>query len=246
MEEAWLNGGTGMLAVTIMIAGAAVVAWCTVARVKGPSVRALLLKAAAGLLFVAAWVAAAAALPSAQFGLGLMVILGLVFGLVGDIWLDLAELAARSHDAFFLAGMATFGVGHCFFIVGMVWTWHPAWGSIAGAAATAAAVPAVVFALERKLGLDFGRFRVPAMAYGYLLALTACVGLFTAFGGGAVIGQALAMGIGAILFLVSDLVLCGANFGEHHGKPSAQIACYVFYYAAQFTMALSLLAVRGA
>ncbi|MDR1118645.1 MAG: lysoplasmalogenase [Bifidobacteriaceae bacterium] len=229
---------------TVTFLGAAVVVPNTAVRVKGPCVRALLLKAACGLLFVLAGAAATAELPPARLPLGLAVVLGLVFGLVGDIWLDLAEISPASHDTLFFAGMAAFGVGHLFFIGGMLWAWRPAGSAVLGAAAAAAAVPALVLALSRRLGLDFGRFRPAAAGYGYLLALTAATGLFTAFAGDGVNDQALAMGVGGVLFLISDLALSGAAFGAARGRASAQIACYVFYYAAQFTMALSLLAAR--
>ena len=46
--------------------------------------------------------------------------------------------------------------------------------------------------------------------------------------------------IGGVLFAISDLVLSRTYFGEGHETPIDFILNYIFYYSAQFVIALSL------
>ena len=82
-------------------------------KIRAYSVKAVLLKSLVSALFVAvgvygAWRSAArgAVSPLAPF-----VVLGLVFGLLGDIWLDLKFVFPQEDDALSYAGFAVFGIG---------------------------------------------------------------------------------------------------------------------------------------
>ena len=48
------------------------------------------------------------------------VVLGLLFGLLGDIWLDLKYVFPEKDEPFTYAGFCVFGVGHILYIIGMV------------------------------------------------------------------------------------------------------------------------------
>jgi hypothetical protein len=147
--------------------------------------------------------------------------------------------------AFMMAGFASFALGHIFYTTALIWYWRPPWEATAAALALAGLFAmAVVLAGRRRLGLDFGQLTVPAGVYGFILASMAIVAwtcCITTAGVGA-----LPMGAGGTMFLISDLVLCFQLFRPGKAKPSGTAVCLVFYYAAQFAIALSPLALCSA
>ncbi|MDR1767995.1 MAG: lysoplasmalogenase [Propionibacteriaceae bacterium] len=230
-----------MLTIAATIVGIGFVVPNTWLRLGGVSLQTLLFKTICGVLFTLAGASAIIYLPAALVPLGVLVLLGLMFGLLGDIWLALKELVPNAHDNYLWAGFAAFGIGHVFFVAGLLAAWRPGWPSILGAFAAAAVVPLAVLVLENRLRLNFGKFKWIAVGYGFLLCLTPSTALFTAFSGPQIGWQALLMGIGGVCFFASDLVLAAAYFGRSDSSAANHIACYALYYGAQFTIALSLL-----
>ena len=52
------------------------------------------------------------------------------------------------------------------------------------------------------------------------------------------------MSVGALLFLLSDLVLSGMYFGENKNTKGNIILNHTLYYAAQFCMAATILFIK--
>ncbi|MDR1852213.1 MAG: lysoplasmalogenase [Propionibacteriaceae bacterium] len=231
-----------MVAAAITVVGVVFCVINTAIRIKGASLRSLLFKTICGVFFVMAGLAAVWQMNTERLGLGLIVVLGLVLGLLGDIWLALKELVANAHDNYMYAGFAAFGLSHICYVLGLGVAWQPVPLTWLCALIGPVILPLALVTLAPKLGLNFGSFKWTAAAYGFLLCSTGAVGLATAFGSGALIPQALILGIGGISFLISDVVLAGSYFGRFSDSAWNQILCYVFYYGAQFTIALSLLA----
>ena len=82
------------------------------------SVKAVLLKSVVSVLFSA--VAVLGWYLSTRGILGIFVIIGLTFGLLGDIWLDLKYVFRDYDDQFTYAGFASFGIGHILYIAGLL------------------------------------------------------------------------------------------------------------------------------
>jgi uncharacterized membrane protein YhhN len=225
--------------------------------VRGPSVKALAGKTVCSALFVGAGIAAALTAPSSADAdragagtvrvLAVLIVAGLVFGLLGDVFLDLAGVRPAIGGPTTLAGFGAFALGHASYITALIVTWRPPWVWLGVAVAAASAAVGAVVANQRRLHLNLGALTVPAGIYGVLLCLTFATALISAAAGtplaGGGLGQPSVMAVGAALFIISDSVLATQMFGTRAAKPAATVACMLTYYAAQFTIALSLLAV---
>ena len=99
-----------------------------------------------------------------------------------------------------------------------------------------------VLLTEKPMKLRYGKFKAISLVYGFVLTFMTAVAWTSYAAGGA--RQALLMGIGGVLFLASDLVLSATFFGEGHDRPINYTLNYILYYGAQFTIALSLLAIK--
>ena len=218
-------------------------------RVEQPSVRSLLWKAFTSVCFLA--VAFAGVWKNALSGVrteySLLIMAGLFFGLLGDIWLDLKWNCPKENDGYTFAGFWCFLAGHICFLTAMI-----RFGEVSHGTADIL-IPVIISAVlgiavgmgGKLLSLDYGKFRGITMLYGAVLIATTLVSgrfvLLTHFGS----RSFLLLFIGAVLFLISDLILSGTYFGEGKDRPADIISNHVFYYAAQFLIAFSILALQA-
>ncbi|MDR0366906.1 MAG: lysoplasmalogenase [Bifidobacteriaceae bacterium] len=253
-----LLGALGAIVVIVYISRA----------VKGPSPSALIGKAASGLVFVLTGAAAAymATLDAAAKGAGapgvlcfaLLILGGLVCGLLGDIGLDLnglmpdagaqpstktsgKEPASAAPPTYMVAGIASFALGHILYISALIWYWRPPWWALAGGLLVAAIFAASLSLGGRRwLGLEFGSLMLPSAVYGFILASMATIAWACCLTTGG--SAALVIAAGGTLFLASDIVLCFELYRPVKAKPAHTATVLVLYYAAQFTIAVSPLA----
>ncbi|MDR0847708.1 MAG: lysoplasmalogenase [Propionibacteriaceae bacterium] len=178
--------------------------------------------------------------------LGVLVCIGLFFGLLGDIVLSLKDLVPSMFDKFLTWGFVLFALGHVAFIAGLIRGWDTPFPWVPIGICAVVVLGFVV--CEKVLKLDFGNFKWVVAGYGVLLTMLPSMGFFTlAFGthpeatiSGALV-QPLIMAIAGISFMISDLVLAWTYFGPQKDRPWEHVTCYVFYYLAQFAIAGSLL-----
>ena len=231
-----------MLYPVLLLCGAVLLVVYIREKIRAYSLRALFLKAAESALFMAvavygAWHASAQGVSPAAVP---FVLIGLLCGLMGDIWLDLKYVFPEKDRPFTLAGFGSFGIGHILFVAGLLMTYH--------ASAPYVLIPLMIAALmsfgnillEKPMKLDFGALRPTVAVYGFLLFSTMLVSG----------GLALSCGwretplnlffAGAALFAVSDLVLSGTYFGEGKERPVDLTLNYITYYGGQFLIASSL------
>jgi uncharacterized membrane protein YhhN len=149
--------------------------------------------------------------------LSMAVFIGLCFGLLGDIFLDQKDMYAEHKETYTFAGFIAFMTGHFFFIAGLLFTYGPDWKTLLPGAAAGLAVGFGCLLLAKPLKMDFGRFKLITVIYGFVLAFMdstafACYSVDKAL-------QPLLMGVGGISFLLSDLILSQTYFGKGHDKP---------------------------
>ena len=208
-------------------------------KIRGASVRGLLLKSAVSCMFIFVGIAAAAA-SKAEFGY--FVIGGLACGLLGDIWLDLKFVCPANDEAYTRPGFLAFAAGHLFYITGMLRCFGglPPVGLLAAVIAAFAVGFAAVF-MAPLLGQDYGKYRGISLFYAPILFGTAAVSAALSIRTGFAERTLVMMLAGSVLFALSDLVLGGTYFGKGHEKPVDYILNYAFYYGAQFLIAWSVL-----
>ena len=208
-------------------------------KIRGASVRGLLLKSAVSFFFIAVAIAAAIC-SKAEYGY--FVIGGLVCGLLGDLWLDLKFVYPESDEAYTRPGFLAFAAGHALFIAGMLRCFGaPPAVWIIGAILAAVVIGFAAVFMAPLLGQDYGKYKGISLFYAPCLfgttTFAAALSIYTGF----THPTLMLMLIGGVLFALSDLVLGGTYFGKGHDKPIDYILNYVFYYGAQFLIAWSVL-----
>ncbi len=220
------------MTITLIILGMIVLAFHIVEKVKKYTVKAVILKSIVSVLFVAVAVTAGPDAPLTK-----LVIVGLVCGLLGDIWLDLKHIFPEYDKTFLYAGFAAFGVGHILYVTGLFAQYGVGW-FLVGSLVLACLAAGLVLALEKPMKLKYGRMKPVIALYGFLLFCTVFVsgGLLIRDGG----AQLALFFAGSVLFAASDLVLSGTYFGTGKKLPIHIISNLILYYAGQFMIAASL------
>lgn len=223
----------------LLIVGILATAVFLVLRVQRGGIAALYAKAVASLCFIAT--AIAATNENRLFlDFGSWMTFGLVFGLLGDVWLDLKWIYLQDKDSYLYSGFIFFLLGHVCFVTAVfkVGPYTPASLIVAFAAALVIAFVAIL--MEKPLKMHYGKFKWIVFLYSFMLALTMTMSMTLAV----ITGfekMWTVMFVGGLLFLLSDLVLSGMYFGEGKNTSFNVILNHTLYYAAQFIMAATVL-----
>lgn len=204
------------------------------------SVKELLLKASTSILFVS--VGACSAYATGKL-IGLFITLGLAFGMLGDIWLDLKYVHREKEKEYTYAGFICFAIGHILYMVGMyieffsqlyfVYFLIPILAGL-----LLGFVPVL---LQKLLKLKFGSYTAITIVYSALLFMMTCCGLSLCIATSFQNVVCIFLFAGGLLFTISDLILSGTYFGEGHEKPFDIISNGITYYVAQYLIAFSLM-----
>ncbi len=200
------------------------------------------IKAIASLAFIA--IGFTAVLTVEQFSKGaLFIIAGQVFGMIGDIVLDLKVVyhGKKEEGVYLTGGMASFGIGHILFFVAILLylTSNVLSMAIIGICIAVAAVLgfAIVIGGEKLMGFNFGKFTIHSIVYGFLLIFMSAISIAAWVLYGKNNPHMPVFSIGMILFFLSDIFLTQMYFG---GKWDDKFLCVVnhaLYYAAQICVA---------
>ncbi|MCR4685584.1 MAG: lysoplasmalogenase [Lachnospiraceae bacterium] len=194
-------------------------------------VPAVILKGCASLVFVCVGYMGFRAASNASFAK--MVFLGLCFGALGDILLNLRYLSKSHGQKIFLLGIAAFLTGHILYLVALIPLSSNLLISLIAGVIVAALLLLYIF---KKLSVKL-TFKIFGVFYiGAVVLMTAVA-----------IGNLIAMpdtnrlmyALGAVLFTVSDIVLIFNTFGGTT-KFSMRITNLSLYYIGQLLIALSL------
>lgn len=160
---------------------------------------------------------------------------GLIFGLIGDVALQLP-------DRFFMVGLAAFLVCHLSYIAGFVAmgiALQPQQALIGLVLVVGAILDFVYLRWRMKrdaLGLTV---RVPAMFYGAVITLMALCAMMTLANPAWPVQAALCCAVGAGFFLVSDMILAFERFATP--PRYSKVIVMVTYHIAQFLIMAGVL-----
>ena len=171
----------------------------------------------------------------------LPIVVGEVFGLMGDIYLDQKWLYPQHNDQYLNMGFISFGIGHFFYIGAMYVHAQFEFKDMLVPFVIGVIVTAVNLALEKPTKQKYGKFF--AIVTVYCLVLGTMLG--TAFWAYIKTKQIsyLVYTIGAALFLLSDVILSPMYFAIAKDKntPFNFVLNHATYYIGQFMIALSVL-----
>ena len=223
----------------LLIVGILATAVFLVLRVKRGGIAALYAKAVASLCFIAT--AIAATNENRLFlDFGSFMTFGLVFGLLGDVWLDLKWIYLQDKDSYLYSGFIFFLLGHVCFVTAVFKVRPYTPSSLIVAFAAALVIAFVAILMEKPLKMHYGKFKWIVFLYSFMLALTMTMAMTLAV----ITGfdkMWTVMSVGGLLFLLSDLVLSGMYFGEGKNTSFNIVLNHTLYYAAQFIMAATIL-----
>ncbi|MBR4421971.1 MAG: lysoplasmalogenase [Erysipelotrichaceae bacterium] len=165
----------------------------------------------------------------------MFVLIGLVFGMIGDILLNLRYVFPKHGQKIFLAGIVAFLIGHIMYLLALipqaqhVWIWYCV---IIGALAAGALLAYIFKTMEVKKAFKiFGIFYLGAVFIMTAIALG--IAIFTPS------KRALIYAVGAVLFTASDVVLIFNTFSGV-SRFSMRITNLTLYYLGQILIACSL------
>lgn len=175
---------------------------------------------------------------SASWKYGLLIVVGLVFGMLGDIYLDQKWVYPKDMKQYLYAGFICFGIGHLFYIPALVTTAHISMKLMIIPVIVGVVVAVGNLLLEKPMKQKFGEYKTIVTVYSFILAAMVATAVVAAF-----VSKHPAFivyAIGSVLFLVSDLVLSPMYFGEGKNTPTNFIVNHVTYYLGQYMIAFSV------
>lgn len=217
----------------------AVTAFFTIRRTLNVRYSDLVLKVGASVLFVATGISAIISNPDVNITFALMVVMGGVFGVLGDVFIELKWIHKECSDTFLTFGFVTFMIQHLI-LVAAVFITYPM--SIVNALICFTAPIVVLIAsvgLTKVFKMEMGKFKVIANAYGALASMTFSVGFMTMTNYGMELSQILFFA-GGISFFASDLILSQIFFVKGKCTRLRVVLNHITYYGAQILIASSL------
>ncbi len=172
-------------------------------------------------------------------GFGVMVLFSLLFGVLGDIFIELKWLQKDNADKYLGFGFATFIIQHLI-LVAAVFIKYPMSLLNAAVCFTAPLVVLLMSGIATKITkMDMGKFKHVSNAYGALASMTFSVAFMAMTNNGMEMSQILFFA-GGVSFFVSDLILSQIFFTEKGCNRFFVILNHITYYAAQVLIAGSL------
>ncbi len=186
----------------------------------------LALKACASAVFVIIGIVNLiyAILNKADLKFPIIMMIGLVFAMLGDIILNIH----------FIAGAALFGVGHVFFLIAYNFLNKFSWKDIV--CSLVIFIPSMLFIVLAPI-FDFNGIvmEIVAVVYAFIISFMVGKAISNLIQKRSLIN--IIITIGSVLFFLSDLMLLLGNFAS---LPVVGIICLVLYYPAEFLLAFSL------
>lgn len=174
---------------------------------------------------------------------GLYVVLGLFFGLLGDVFLDLKFMSEKHETMYTVLGFATFGIGHIFYLTGLLTKFFDFSKSplfIIVPVIISIFLVGVSLLLEKFTQIKYKKMKPCVILYGFMLFFVTTMYFSANIQLGWTNLTVLIFALSLVLFTLSDLILNNTYFAPGFSTPIFIITNHIFYYIAQFAIAVSL------
>lgn len=174
-----------------------------------------------------------------NFKYGLLIILGGILGLLGDVYLDQKWIHIHHKEQYLALGFLNFGLGHIFYIVAAATNAKLELKDFIIPVVAAIVVPVFNEILSKFLDQDFGKFRWVVFTYGMILTFMMGTAVSAYLKTRSI--AYLIYAIAGVSFLVSDIVLSAIYFtrGERKVTVGRFIINIITYYLAQYLIAIT-------
>ena len=213
-----------------------------VSKVTNYCFKTIIFKTIASLFFVVLGIVCFCLNKNGPFAFKLFTILGLVFGLLGDVFLGFKYITTKTKKLWILIGGFAFGLGHIFYAIGLLVGFYVPGNPIFIILPFALPIVfvSIYYPISKKVGISFGKLLPFGLTYLYCLTTVLSSSLSMVILHQFSITTLVMFFIGAINFACSDFMLTGSYFKEGK-RPKWYNALYsVFYYVAQFLIAFSI------
>ncbi len=224
----------------VLIAGIIMTVIFLALRVKVGGIKAMFSKAAASLCFIVTGIVAFA-LNQHNFAYANLILYGLVFSMLGDIWLDLKYVYPKDSDIFTFAGIGSFMAAHCLYVPAILmgykeYIWWHFWVD----AAVCSVFVLNTVSLGKSGKLSYGKFKGISIAYTVFVMATVLLSINGFVASGFKSAKYLLLSFAGSMFALSDLLLSYIYFGNKNNSKYV-LANHILYYSAQFLVASSIM-----
>ena len=212
-------------------------------RVKEKRVIAVIIKGFVSLMFIATALVAWLTSKNPNTAFGVFILLGLFFGLLGDVLLDIKYIDLNRELLFTRLGFIAFAIGHIFYISGLFVYFFDFSSSVLYIiipAIIAVFLMVVTLLMEKFTKVRYVNMKVFVIVYALILFFTTSIFMSASIQNGWQNVTVMIMAFALISFALSDLILNNTYFAPGFSAPVFIITNHVFYYIAQFAIAMSL------
>lgn len=221
-----------MLTLTIILGVLFVIAFIIVRVLKG-GFAALILKIFASIFFI--FTALVASYEYDMLSYGIYIIIALIFGLIGDILLDLKWMYTADKSLYLLSGFIAFMFGHVGFLTALIIKYDFYLKITILPLIISLIISVIIILMEKPMKLKYGKFKAISAIYSFLLVFV------TSLSGFLTINNNPLFFIGLVMFLLSDVILSTSYFGENKNTAPMIASNHLLYYGAQYLIAYSII-----
>lgn len=210
-------------------------------RLKKDYYKAIFFKAITSFLFMACAIfSLRAGLYPVMNMFSALIVLGLLCGLFGDLWLDLKNMHPEAKDTYQFIGMGSFLASHFFFMPALLFLSENNVPMLILGIALGLLFAVGVMVFEKPMKVHYGKFKL--ITFFYSLTIGASTGFsIIVFIKSGFLRQPLLIMIGMLCVIISDIILSGTYFGEGKDRPVDIVSNHALYYIGQFCIASSFL-----
>ena len=230
-----------VVAIILLSLGAIMSSVFIASKVINYSLKTIIFKTIASSFFVALGIYLFVTVPE-HFLFKLFLLLGLIFGFLGDVLLGFKYITTKTKNIWILAGMFAFAFGHICYLVGLFIEYYVP-GNIIFIFLpfiTSICISGIYMVVSRKVGISFGKMLPFGLFYLFCLTSMVSTSFYMALLHNFSIVTSTIFFVAALFFMTSDFMLTGAYFKKGQ-RPKPYLAIYsVCYYVAQFAIAFAL------